>query len=137
MRTCRPCSSAPLPRCTPPSSSSSSTSSSAPRRSWSPSCSCSSISPFTPWAPLPPRSRLPFRSGLTTLSLILLQSSPIWFFHLVVSSRWTRRFTWFRSQERNTLHLLENGVVLLKHDIARVSLSLFFFPWIDVYPSLL
>jgi hypothetical protein len=48
-----------MPRCTPPSSSTSSTSSLAPRRSWSPSCSYSLISPFTPWAPLLPRSHLP------------------------------------------------------------------------------
>jgi hypothetical protein len=37
---------------------------------------------------------------------------------------WTPRFTWFGSPERNTLRPRENGVVLLKFGLARVSLSL-------------
>jgi hypothetical protein len=51
---------------------------------------------------------------------------------LIVSSRWTREFTWFGPPERNTLHPRENGVVLFKRGLARVSLSLSFSttPWI-------
>jgi hypothetical protein len=41
------------------------------------------------------------------------------------------RFTWFGPPERNTLRPRENGVVLLKPGLARVSLSLFFF-WTHV-----
>jgi hypothetical protein len=32
---------------------------------------------------------------------------------------------WIRPPRHNTLHPRENGVVLLKHDLARVSMSLF------------
>jgi hypothetical protein len=39
-------------------------------------------------------------------------------------TRWTPIFTWFGSPECNTLHPRENGVVLLKPGLARVSLSL-------------
>jgi hypothetical protein len=45
----------------------------------------------------------------------------------VVSSRWTRGFTWFRPPERNTLRPQVNGVGLLKSGLARVSLCLFLF----------
>jgi hypothetical protein len=38
-----------------------------------------------------------------------------------------QRFTWFRPLERNTLRPHENSFILLKSDLACVSLSLFLF----------
>jgi hypothetical protein len=63
------------------------------------------------------------------------RSNPLWFFYwkgaislLVVSyrwTRWTRRFIWFGLPDRNIIRPRKNGVVLLKPDIVRVSLSIF------------
>jgi hypothetical protein len=78
------------------------------------------------------------QSGFAKLSPVLLSGQSVmvifvWddFSLLIISyrwTRWTRRFTWFRPSERNTLHSQENDVILLKPHLTRVSLSLFFTP---------